>query len=90
MLYCLLAEFPSFIFSLSENQSLIVMPPWSNKWLMAAIGLSMGLHFIILEVDVMSVSKLICYEFVNTYMVINLESVVLCAGHQPICVLFQE
>ncbi|XP_041348121.1 sarcoplasmic/endoplasmic reticulum calcium ATPase 1-like isoform X2 [Gigantopelta aegis] len=41
--------------SLSENQSLLVMPPWSNWWLMGAIGLSMTLHFAILYIDVMSV-----------------------------------
>nr|ABS19815.1 sarco/endoplasmic reticulum calcium ATPase isoform A [Pinctada fucata] len=40
--------------SLSENQSLISMPPWSNKWLLGAIALSMSLHFFILYVDVMS------------------------------------
>jgi hypothetical protein len=32
------------------------MPPWSNKWLIAAIALSMGLHFFILYVDFMAVS----------------------------------
>ncbi|KAH9518642.1 hypothetical protein Btru_005863 [Bulinus truncatus] len=41
--------------SLSENQSLILMPPWTNKWLIGAISLSMCLHFFILYVDVMSV-----------------------------------
>ncbi|XP_025091372.1 calcium-transporting ATPase sarcoplasmic/endoplasmic reticulum type-like isoform X2 [Pomacea canaliculata] len=41
--------------SLSENQSLTVMPPWINKWLVGAICLSMILHFLILYVDVMSV-----------------------------------
>uniref|UniRef100_A0A0B7ADZ5 Cation-transporting P-type ATPase C-terminal domain-containing protein n=1 Tax=Arion vulgaris TaxID=1028688 RepID=A0A0B7ADZ5_9EUPU len=41
--------------SLSENQSLIVMPPWTNLWLIGAISLSMFLHFFILYVDVMSV-----------------------------------
>ncbi|XP_076453278.1 sarcoplasmic/endoplasmic reticulum calcium ATPase 1-like isoform X2 [Babylonia areolata] len=41
--------------SLSENQSLTVMPPWINKWLVGAICLSMALHFLILYVDVMSV-----------------------------------
>jgi len=40
--------------SISENQSLFVMPPWCNKWLMGAIALSMGLHFAILEIDFMS------------------------------------
>ncbi|XP_050410087.1 sarcoplasmic/endoplasmic reticulum calcium ATPase 1 isoform X2 [Patella vulgata] len=41
--------------SLSENQSLWAMPPWTNKWLCMAIILSMSLHFLILYVDVMSV-----------------------------------
>lgn len=40
--------------SLSENQSLVVMPPWVNIWLLAAIGLSMSLHFVILYVDILS------------------------------------
>ncbi|XP_071395805.1 sarcoplasmic/endoplasmic reticulum calcium ATPase 1 [Centroberyx affinis] len=37
--------------SLSENQSLIRMPPWSNFWLLAAMTLSMSLHFLIIYVD---------------------------------------
>ncbi|XP_063962203.1 sarcoplasmic/endoplasmic reticulum calcium ATPase 2-like [Lytechinus pictus] len=40
--------------SLSENQSLTVMPPWSNMWLLGAIALSMSLHFVILYVDILS------------------------------------
>ncbi|XP_069992062.1 calcium-transporting ATPase sarcoplasmic/endoplasmic reticulum type isoform X2 [Penaeus vannamei] len=40
--------------SLSENQSLIVMPPWVNIWLLAAMALSMTLHFIILYIDILS------------------------------------
>jgi Ca2+ transporting ATPase len=40
--------------SLSENQSLLAMPPWTNLWLMASIGLSMSLHFVILYVDILS------------------------------------
>lgn len=40
--------------SLSENQSLIVMPPWINKWLLGAIALSMALHFFILYTEVMA------------------------------------
>lgn len=40
--------------SLSENQSLVVMPPNKNMWLLGAIVLSMSLHFVILYVDVMS------------------------------------
>ncbi|XP_059387941.1 ATPase sarcoplasmic/endoplasmic reticulum Ca2+ transporting 1, like isoform X1 [Carassius carassius] len=37
--------------SLSENQSLLRMPPWSNCWLVAAMTLSMSLHFMIIYVD---------------------------------------
>uniref|UniRef100_A0A3Q3J0E2 Calcium-transporting ATPase n=1 Tax=Monopterus albus TaxID=43700 RepID=A0A3Q3J0E2_MONAL len=37
--------------SLSENQSLLRMPPWSNFWLIAAMTLSMSLHFMIIYVD---------------------------------------
>lgn len=44
-------------FSLSENQSLITMPPWCNLWLIGSMALSFTLHFVILYVDVLSVSK---------------------------------
>uniref|UniRef100_H2ZU49 Calcium-transporting ATPase n=1 Tax=Latimeria chalumnae TaxID=7897 RepID=H2ZU49_LATCH len=37
--------------SLSENQSLLKMPPWENLWLLGAICLSMFLHFLILYVE---------------------------------------
>ncbi|KAM9499907.1 sarcoplasmic/endoplasmic reticulum calcium ATPase 1-like [Salvelinus alpinus] len=37
--------------SLSENQSMIRMPPWVNFWLLGAIVLSMSLHFLILYVE---------------------------------------
>jgi len=40
--------------SLSENQSLIVMPPWTNIWLMSSIALSMTLHFVILYVEILA------------------------------------
>ncbi|XP_056325030.1 ATPase sarcoplasmic/endoplasmic reticulum Ca2+ transporting 1, like isoform X2 [Danio aesculapii] len=39
--------------SLSENQSLVRMPPWSNGWLLSAMTLSMSLHFMIIYVDPM-------------------------------------
>ncbi|TGZ71130.1 hypothetical protein CRM22_002807 [Opisthorchis felineus] len=38
--------------SLSENQSLVSMPPWRNVWLVIAISFSMFLHFAILYIDV--------------------------------------
>ncbi|XP_035985491.1 sarcoplasmic/endoplasmic reticulum calcium ATPase 2 [Fundulus heteroclitus] len=46
--------------SLSENQSLLKMPPWSNPWLVGAICLSMALHFLILYVDPLPVVFQIC------------------------------
>ena len=36
--------------SLSENESLLVLPIWTNPYLVASIALSMGLHFMILYV----------------------------------------
>merc|ERR1712002_592446 len=39
--------------SLSENQSLLVMPPWINPYLLGAMSLSFSLHFVILYVDVL-------------------------------------
>ena len=43
--------------SLSENQSLLVMPPTRNVWLLGAIALSMTQHFIILYIPVLAVSR---------------------------------
>jgi len=40
--------------SLSENQSLIAMPPWSNPWLIGAMILSFTLHFVILYIDILA------------------------------------
>jgi len=37
--------------SLSENESIFTVPPWSNKWLLAAIALSFFLHFGILYIE---------------------------------------
>lgn len=41
---------------MSENQSLLRMPPWENIWLLGAICLSMSLHFLILYVEPLPVS----------------------------------
>lgn len=41
--------------NLSENQSLLVIPPWSNLWLVASIILTMFLHVLILYVPPLSV-----------------------------------
>ncbi|GER31105.1 calcium-transporting ATPase 3 family protein [Striga asiatica] len=40
--------------NLSENQSLIVIPPWSNLWLLGSIALTMMLHVLILYVEPLS------------------------------------
>ncbi|KHJ42952.1 cation transporting ATPase [Trichuris suis] len=47
-----LCDVPSLAL-LSENQSLFAMPPWWNIWLVAAIALSMTLHFVILYVNIL-------------------------------------
>ncbi|KJE96462.1 sarco/endoplasmic reticulum calcium transporting ATPase [Capsaspora owczarzaki ATCC 30864] len=46
--------------SLSENQSLFSMPPWTNRILLGAIAMSMILHFAILYIPFMSALFHIC------------------------------
>merc|ERR1711887_486825 len=48
-------EMANALNSVSENQSLVVMPPWINIWLLMAMALSFGLHMIILYVDFLNV-----------------------------------
>lgn len=56
--------------SLSENQSLIVMPPWINIWLLASIALSMTLHFVILYVDILSTVFQVCPLDTNEWIAV--------------------
>lgn len=51
--------------SLSENQSLVRMPPWVNVWLLGAIILSLSLHFLILYVEPLPVSIPTGREFIK-------------------------
>uniref|UniRef100_A0A8C9STJ6 Calcium-transporting ATPase n=1 Tax=Scleropages formosus TaxID=113540 RepID=A0A8C9STJ6_SCLFO len=56
--------------SLSENQSLLRMPPWENVWLLGAICLSMSLHFLILYVEPLPVRQVplglyCCYRLLS-------------------------
>merc|ERR1711970_914002 len=46
--------------SVSENQSLLVMPPWRNMWLVGAIVLSTLLHIMIMHVEPMPMIFNIC------------------------------
>ncbi|CAF3136766.1 unnamed protein product, partial [Rotaria sp. Silwood2] len=46
--------------SLSENQSLLKMPPWKNKYLLYAIALSMSLHMMILYIPMFNTVFQIC------------------------------
>lgn len=47
--------------SLSENESLLRLPLWKNMYLVAAISLSMALHFMILYIPFFTVSYLGSY-----------------------------
>ncbi|CAA6654859.1 unnamed protein product [Spirodela intermedia] len=40
--------------ALSEDGSLLTMPPWVNPWLLAAMSVSFGLHFLILYVPILA------------------------------------
>ena len=37
-----------------QDNSLLQMPPWSNPWLLVAMAVSFGLHFIILYVPILA------------------------------------
>ncbi|KAG5883334.1 hypothetical protein JTB14_003520 [Gonioctena quinquepunctata] len=56
--------------SLSENQSLIAMPPWSNWWLIGAMALSFTLHFIILYTEMFSAVFQVCPLTVAEWMMV--------------------
>merc|ERR1719402_575870 len=51
----IMIEMSNALNSVSENQSLIVMPPWANPYLLLAMGLSISLHCMILYVDIFNV-----------------------------------
>uniref|UniRef100_A0A8C4MDW3 Calcium-transporting ATPase n=1 Tax=Equus asinus asinus TaxID=83772 RepID=A0A8C4MDW3_EQUAS len=59
--------------SLSENQSLVRMPPWVNIWLVGSICLSMSLHFLILYVDPLPmIFKLQALDLTHWLMVLKI------------------
>ncbi|EJY57942.1 LOW QUALITY PROTEIN: AAEL017576-PA [Aedes aegypti] len=49
----MLIEMMNAMNSLSANQSLVTMPPWSNLSLIGSMCQSFALHFVILHVDVL-------------------------------------
>merc|ERR1719480_309717 len=56
--------------SVSENQSMLRMPPWQNKLLIGAIALSMSLHMMILYVDPLPSIFNICPLNVNEWAMV--------------------
>ena len=56
--------------SLSENQSLLVMPPWCNYWLLGSMVLSFTLHFVILYIDVLSAVFQVCPLTVDEWLTV--------------------
>uniref|UniRef100_A0A7C8YDM9 Cation-transporting P-type ATPase C-terminal domain-containing protein n=1 Tax=Opuntia streptacantha TaxID=393608 RepID=A0A7C8YDM9_OPUST len=40
--------------ALSEDNSLVTMPPWRNPWLLIAMSFSLGLHCLIMYVPVLA------------------------------------
>jgi len=56
--------------SLSENQSLVVMPPWTNLFLVAAMALSFTLHFVILYVEILSQVFQVCPLNIEEWMAV--------------------
>ena len=38
--------------ALSEDSSLLQMPPWANPWLLVAMAFSIGMHMVILYIPV--------------------------------------
>ena len=63
-------EMTNALNSVSENQSLFVMPPTLNPFLCGAIALSMSLHFFILYVDPMPMVFNICPLNLSEWIVV--------------------
>ena len=63
-------------FSVSENQSILVMPPWRNWSLLTAITASMLLHFLILYAPFMKVW--FCLMFFLICKIVSTEQLTFC------------
>ena len=56
--------------ALSEDASLLQMPPWANPWLLVAMALSIGLHMVILYIPVFAAVFSIVPLTVNDWIVV--------------------
>jgi len=56
--------------AISEDGSLLQMPPWVNPWLLLAMLVSFGLHFVILYVPVLASVFSIVPLTVNDWMLV--------------------
>ncbi|CAK4686841.1 hypothetical protein LEN26_014004 [Aphanomyces euteiches] len=56
--------------ALSEDGSLVTMPPWSNPYLIIAMFVSFGLHFVILYVDWLAEIFSVCPLDFNEWLVV--------------------
>jgi len=56
--------------ALSEDGSLLQMPPWANPWLLVAMAVSFGLHFVILYVPVLAAVFQITPLTLNDWMLV--------------------
>lgn len=63
-------EMANALNSVSENQSLVLMPPWCNIWLLMAMALSFSLHFMILYVDFLNVVFNITPLSIDQWMIV--------------------
>ena len=56
--------------ALSEDSSLLQMPPWANPWLLVAMAFSIGLHMVILYIPVCAQIFSIVPLTVNDWVVV--------------------
>uniref|UniRef100_A0A7S0JJS8 P-type Ca(2+) transporter n=2 Tax=Calcidiscus leptoporus TaxID=127549 RepID=A0A7S0JJS8_9EUKA len=56
--------------ALSEDGSLLQMPPWANPWLLVAMLVSFGLHFVILYIPFLAQVFSICPLTFNDWMLV--------------------
>lgn len=64
-------EMANALNSLSENESLLTLPPWANPYLCGAVVLSMSLHFMILYVPFLAVSHVFVARLRGIRMKLN-------------------